>query len=170
MLPHHVLNVPRCRLVNSAKSPPPSKSPPPLPSPLPSLLPSPPVPSPRPTPPRPPQPPARPPPPSPPSPAPPPPPLVCTPALESPSDRAALLDAYSAWGNQPASWASGIAANRSYCLWGANSTAVQCLGCRVYSLCVTLNPRPARSRRGSRHPGAPSAWRLGVDIAGLVGL
>jgi len=39
----------------------------------------------------------------------------------APSDNlcycAALLAVYAAWGNKPSSWAAGIAAGSSYCMW-----------------------------------------------------
>ena len=50
-------------------------------------------------------------------------------------DCAALLAAYAAWGNKPASWAAGIAAGTSYCDWDAY-TIYACINGRVQYLCA----------------------------------
>ena len=53
--------------------------------------------------------------------------------IDNAADCAALLAAYAAWGNQPTSWASGIAAGASYCSWDA-ATIQQCADGRVSTL------------------------------------
>ena len=57
----------------------------------------------------------------------------CAPT-DNAGDCAVLLAAYAAWGNQPASWAAGIAAGSSYCSWDVSS--VTCTNGRVTSLNV----------------------------------
>ena len=49
------------------------------------------------------------------------------------ADCAALLAAYTAWGNKPAGWAAGIAAGASYCSW-QTSTVYCASGPRVNTL------------------------------------
>ena len=50
-------------------------------------------------------------------------------------DCSALLEAYAALGNQPTTWAAGIAAGTSYCSWDAY-TIYACINGRVQYLCA----------------------------------
>ena len=86
-----------------------------------------------------------------------PPPVVagvggCAPA-DNAVECAALLGAYVAWGNQPASWAAGIAAGASYCSWDTG-TITACVNGRVQQLCAARQPSRAKpgveARRGSK--------------------
>ena len=54
-------------------------------------------------------------------------------------DCAVLLAAYAAWGNNPVSWATGIAAETSYCSWDTG-TIQACSDGRVAQLCVARQP------------------------------
>ena len=56
-------------------------------------------------------------------------------------DCAALLAAYAAWGNQPESWAAGIAAGSSYCAWDTNSIQMCYNDGRVTRLCAARYPK-----------------------------
>ena len=73
-------------------------------------------------------------------------------------DCAALLAAYAAWGNQPASWAAGIAAGRSYCAWDTNSIQKCSNDGRVTRLCAARYPK-SDVRRGAGRVGQTSQAR-----------
>ena len=81
-------------------------------------------------------------------------------------DCAALLAAYAAWGNNPASWAPNIAAGASYCGWGAGR--ISCSNGRVTVLCAARSP--SSSMLGTA-PWAAFAgfWRWESPCDALVG-
>lgn len=60
-------------------------------------------------------------------------------AAQEPSERDILLEAYSAWGNNPAPWGSALSQNSSHCSW----EGVTCLpDGTVESLYVFENEAP----------------------------
>ena len=77
---------------------------------------------------------------------------------DSAADCAALLAAYTAWGNQPTSWAAGIAAGASYCSWDTNS--LTCSSGRVLTLCAPSPQASYPRERAAEQPAPRACWEL----------